>query len=280
MDPTRDARIGPTAHYTAYVWHRLGMPYADLFATGRGARLFWGFRLAGEWMATVSRTLPSMDQYLALRHRLIEAALAEHDPDSIIELGAGLSRRGVTWAAERAVPYVEIDLPHMVAAKRELIARRAPAELRHRLEGKLRIEEGDVLDPRLGPRLAELLRGARRPAVIAEGVMSYFDHGERARIAGSVRQGLEAGHPGVFLCDMRTEAAGRALGPVTRVLRLGIGLATRGRGARPNFVDDAEVRAFFAGLGYGSVDKLDGSRLPDLAHLRFPGAVWKAQVGD
>lgn len=278
MDPTRDERIGPTAHYTAYVWHRLGMPYGDLFATPKGARLFWSFRLAGEWMASASHRVPSMEQYLALRHRLIEAALEEQQPDRIVEIGAGLSRRGVTWAAEKAVPYVELDLPHMAAVKRELLVRRAPPELRRRLEGQLQIEEADILDPGFGARLAELLQGARRPAVIAEGVVGYFDMGERQHIVSSVRQGLGTSQ-GIFLCDLRTHAAGRALGPIVGGMRLAIRLVTRGRGIREDFADDADVRAFFARTGFARADKLDASRLADLAHLTFPSAVWRATAG-
>ena len=72
MTDGSDARIAPTAHYTAYIWHRLGLPYAELFVTPEGRRLFWTFRLAGEWIAAASPSLPSMVQYLELRHRVID----------------------------------------------------------------------------------------------------------------------------------------------------------------------------------------------------------------
>ncbi|MFW5925684.1 MAG: class I SAM-dependent methyltransferase [Myxococcota bacterium] len=276
MDPTRDERIGPTAHYTAYVWKRLGLPHAELFATPRGARLFWSFRAAGEWTAAASRRVPSMEQYLGLRHRLIEAALDEHAPDHVVELGAGLSRRGLTWAADRAVPFTEIDLPHMARAKRALLAGASP-EVRPRAEAHLRIEEGDVLDPALGDRLRSLLAGARRPAVVAEGLVGYFASDERLRILRSVHEGLSGASDGIFLCDLRTRDAGQRLGPAVKAMRLGIRLVTRGRGIRSDFADDAEVRAFFTQGGFAQADKLDASRLPDLAHLPFPSAVWRAR---
>lgn len=279
MDPTRDERIAPTAHYTAYVWKRLGLPHAELFATPRGAHLFWGFRAAGEWAAAASGRVPSMEQYLGLRHRLIEAALEEHAPGHVVELGAGLSRRGLTWAADRAVPFTEIDLPHMVQAKRALLERASP-EVRRRAEAHLRIEEGDVLDPALGDRLRRLLAGVRRPAVVAEGLVGYFAPDERHRIVRSVREGLSDAADGIFLCDLRTRDAGRALGPAVKAMRLGIRLVTRGRGIRSDFADDAEVRAFFTQGGFPQADKLEASRLPDLAHLRFPSAVWRARRAD
>ena len=37
-------KIGPTAHVTAYAWHQLGLPYANLFATREGATMYWAFR--------------------------------------------------------------------------------------------------------------------------------------------------------------------------------------------------------------------------------------------
>jgi O-methyltransferase involved in polyketide biosynthesis len=278
MDPLRDAKIGPTAHYTAYVWKRLGLPHAELFATRQGARLFWSFRLAGEWLMAASPRVPSMEQYLALRHRLMEAALDEHGPDRIVELGAGLSRRGVTWAGDRGVPYVEVDLPHMTRAKRALLARRAPEALRGRLAERLTLVEGDILDPGFGQTLAGHLAGARRPAVIAEGVVGYFDRAERQRILSAVCRGLVSGH-GIFLCDVRTRAAVEAVGPAMAALRTGIRIATGGRGARPDFEDDDDVRGMLLSAGFDRADKLDAARLPDLAHLPFPTAVWRAHRG-
>src|SRR5512134_2286550 len=125
-------RIGPTAHYTAYVWHRAGLPHAEHFATRQGAVLYWGFFALGEWATRLSPRVPSMRQYLEYRHRLIDAVVARQQPGCVLELGAGLTRRAVTWAADRGVPAIELDLPAMAAVKRERL-RQAPAALRERL---------------------------------------------------------------------------------------------------------------------------------------------------
>ena len=50
-------KIGLTAHYTGYVWQRLDLPYAELFATPTGAVLYWGFFGLGEW---TTRVLPGV----------------------------------------------------------------------------------------------------------------------------------------------------------------------------------------------------------------------------
>jgi hypothetical protein len=91
--PTADEKIGPTAHYTAYVWHRLGFPNAHVFVTPLGRTLFWSFRFAGEGLMTWVPSVPSMTQYLEYRHRAFESVVEDGEPDVVVELGAGLSRR-------------------------------------------------------------------------------------------------------------------------------------------------------------------------------------------
>ncbi|WP_394830618.1 FAD-dependent oxidoreductase [Pendulispora rubella] len=275
-----DARIAPTAYYTAYVWHRLGMPHAKLFATARGAALFWGFRLAGEWLSLLSSRVPSTVQYLAMRHLAIEHELERMAPDRVVEIGAGLSRRGITWAPEKGIRYIEVDLPNIVKAKHARLAA-APRALRDRLDGRWSLLSFDILDARFGDWLAAQLEGARRPVVVAEGVLVYFDMAERARIVASVRKGLAASGGGAFLCDMRTveEAGNMAL--AVNVLRGVIRLATRGRGTRADFPRIDDVRSFFARAGFASAEPVDRKVLPsNLAKLSSPVRVWAVQSSE
>ena len=270
----RDVRIGPTAHYTAYAWHRLGLPHAELFATSTGARLFWTLRALGEWLVVLHPRLPSMLQYLEARHRGIEAALEDARPDRVIELGAGLSRRGLTWAA-CGVPYVEVDLPHMVAAKQGRIAAMAPAALRAALAGRLTHAAQDVLAPGFAGWLRQALAGAERPVVIAEGVLGYFEPDERARLAGGIAAALPPG--GRFLCDLRAADGGAAMRVAVRFLKAGIFLATSGRGARADFADEAEIRSFFAEAGFCTAAPVPVERAtPHLARLRQGVRIWEA----
>jgi O-methyltransferase involved in polyketide biosynthesis len=276
----RDARIAPTAFYTAYVWHRLGLPHASLFATPLGARLFWSLRIAVEWITLLHSRLPSMPQYLEARHRSIDHVLTKRSPDRVIELGAGLSRRGVTWAADHGVSYVEVDLPHMVEAKRRWIATRADAALRERLAGRLDHVAQDVLAPGFAEWLAETLEGAARPVIIAEGVLGYFGGAERAALARSIATGLCSAGGGSFLCDLRSARGGLVERAAVRGLRAGIWLATRGRGAREDFADDAAIRGFFAEAGFSASAPVRlADAVPSLTHLQVPAQVWEALVG-
>lgn len=275
MSNERDARIAPTAHYTAYVWHRLGLPHAELFATDEGRRLFWSFRLAGEWVAAVAPRIPSMMQYLELRHRSIELALDELAPDGVVEIGAGLSRRGLTWAADRGVPYLEVDLPHMVEAKAARLLRASEA-VRRRSAGRLTQASFDVLDAGFSDFLAEHLAGKERPVVVAEGLLGYFPMHERLAVASAVAAALEKVGGGDFVCDLRAKEGGPQVAAAARVLKLGIRLATKGRGTREDFQSVGAVRGYFADAGFRDAQPVDTSALPHLAHLRSPGRVWVA----
>lgn len=273
----RDVKIGPTAHYTAYVWHRLGMPYAEHFATPLGARLFWSLRAAGEWLVALSPTLPSMPQYLELRHRLIEHELTRLRPDRVVELGAGLSRRGLTWAVDHGVRYTEVDLPHMVAAKEQRIAA-LPGALPERARRRLDHVARDVLAPDFPQWLEQQLAGAEQPVVIAEGLLGYFEPEERARLARSIAAALRRAGGGSFLCDLRAREGGRGVELASRFLKLGIRAVTRGRGARADFASVAEVRDFFERAEFSFADSADSAVLPHLEGLRTPGRIWHARV--
>jgi O-methyltransferase involved in polyketide biosynthesis len=267
-----DQKIGPTAYYTAYVWHRLGLPHAELFATTTGATLFWGFRLGGEWVAAALPGIPSMSQYLAQRHLAIEHALAEHNPDRIIELGAGLSRRGVTWAVDRGVPYVEVDLPHMVDAKRA----RIPEELRARAGERLAHESHDVLAPDFADRLRVMLGDAKRPAIVAEGLLGYFPRGERFALTRAIATAL-SGRDGIFLSDHRGSEGGPVIALATQALKACVKLVTRGRGAAEDFRDAADIRAFFADAGFASATPVDLREVPNAPRVPPAATVWRAR---
>lgn len=267
---TDDDKIAPTAHYTAYVWHRLGMPHAELFATPLGAALFWGFRVAGEGaLPRLAPGVPSMQRYLELRHRGIERAVEAIAPDRIIELGAGLSRRGVTFAS-RGIAYVEVDLPAMTALKQRLIEARASAALKAQIASKLTQLAADVLDERFERELASLVRGAERPVVIAEGLLGYFARPDRERLVRSIARALDG--RGALVCELRTAPADAAVAGAVRVLKGGIRLVTRGRGTREDFADHDDVRRFFLDAGFAEAKPL----APLEPSIRTPARVWRA----
>ena len=276
--PDRHERIAPTAHFTAYTWHHLGLPYAELFATARGARLFWTLRFTIEWSLMLRGTVPTMAQYLGQRHRVIDWVLDRHAPDRVVEIGAGLSRRGVTWAADRGVPYAEVDLPHMIAAKRALIEARAPGALRARLAERLSHHALDVVDPRFGERLCALLAGAARPAVVAEGLLGYLTLAQRSALLAGVRSALVP-RGGVFVFDGHLADAQRKVGRASQILRSLIGLVTRGQGVRDPFPDAASAEAAYRAAGFTRIERFEPlallEEIPDMARVYSPVNIYK-----
>ncbi len=273
-EPIEDDKIGPTAHYTAYVWHRLGFPNAERFVTPLGRAMFWGFRLAGEGALTYAPFAPSMTQYLEYRHRAFESVLEDAPPDVVIELGAGLSRRGVTWAS-RGVRYVEVDLPPMVRAKQRMIAERADPALLEAIRGRLEHVSLDILSAAFPAQLAALLEGAARPVVMTEGVLTYFTPEDRRKLARSVATAL-AGR-GAFVGEMRVKQAPGATDAALKTLRGAIRLVTRGRGAGAEEESHEAAREAFLGAGFSDVQPIDPGRWPHLARWPLPARVWVAR---
>lgn len=278
----RDERVGPTAHYTAYAWFRLGMPYAEWFKTRTGAQLFWAMRLSLEWLTRLSPSVPTLLDYLELRHRSIDHTLSRLNPDLVVELGAGLSRRGVTWALDHGVRYLEVDLPHMTAAKRRLLAR-LPKTMRKSISTRLELHSVDVLAEDFQLWLTQQLAGSQRPVVIAEGLLGYFSMQERESLASAVAGALaSAGRAtqftGALLCDLRVTSPATGTRAAVKALRGAIRIATRGRGAREDFESNTAIERLFLEQGFDSARPIEPQEVPGLehlAHLEFPARVWQ-----
>lgn len=282
-------KVSPTALATAYGWKQLGMPYAELFATREGAALYWSFAAATNGVVRAMGA-PTLLDYLEFRHRMLEAQLARLEPDLIVELGAGLSRRGVTWVLDRGVDFVEVDLPGQVARKRRLLAEadRRP-EIRGRIgaalaNGRFELRASDILDPAFGDELARLFEGRARPVVVSEGLVDYLELDDRARLWTNLAAGFRrAGVEGHYLTDLQRADRERKVGAMAAVLRAAIRVVTRGQGTRTPYADlDAVARAF-AEAGFEGGEELNPRVLaedePRLRQLRSPTTIWHGWVG-
>ena len=125
--------IGPTAHYTGYVWTRHGLSH-PLLATASGRLYFRAAQPVNALASLCGQT--SLEGLLLARHRVIDALLAEAIDagriTQVIELAAGLSPRGWRFADRygQNLTYIDTDLPDMAARKRRLLARMGFAQLR------------------------------------------------------------------------------------------------------------------------------------------------------
>ncbi|KIG14112.1 O-Methyltransferase involved in polyketide biosynthesis [Enhygromyxa salina] len=275
-------KIGPTAHVTAYAWYQLGLPYSHLFATREGAMMYWAFRAATE-PAIRAFKIPSLLDYLEFRHRMLDTQLDAMAPDRIIELGAGLSHRGVTWALDRGVRYTEIDLPHMSAAKRGMLDK-APGRVRLALHnGTLELRSTNILAPSFADEFAELVAGAERPVVVSEGMLDYFELSDRETLLHNLAAGFrKAGVAGHYLTDLQRGDRERKAGTAAKVTRQAIKLATRGQAVAKPFRNLEHVDRVFALAGFDAgaelAPKLLAEREPRLRRLRSPTTIWLASV--
>lgn len=275
-------KIGPTASVTAYAWYQLGMPYSQLFVTREGAAMYWAFRLLTEPAVRVARFI-SLLEYLEFRHRMMEAEIELLNPDRIVELGAGLSRRGITCVLDRGVRYTEIDLPHMSAAKRRILER-GPGRVQQAVRGgELELRSTDILAPSFADELAELLADAERPLVISEGMIDYFELSDRELLLRNIVGGLrKPGRRGHYLTDVQRGDRERKYGLGPAILRAAIKLATKGQGPARPFADLDKVQRVFAQAGFDGAEELQPkdliTREPKLEGLRSPTSILLAWV--
>lgn len=212
--------LSVTALYTSQVWTWGGLSYAHLFATPEAKRVFDVTNAALGVAKLVRRDLPALRYALLHRHTMIDHLLQDAAPERVIELAAGLSRRGA--ANCRELPYLEIDLPPMIAKKRELLGR--TSEGRDVL-ASLRMLGADVMHVEL----------AGAPAfVIAEGLMMYLDRSARRELFEHVLPVAER-----FVFDLVPRDEEPAPGFVGRLLEAGMKRFTGGR----TFERDANTRA-------------------------------------
>jgi hypothetical protein len=116
--PRGNRRVAPTAYFTAQAWIAAGFPNAELFDTPEGRLLFGSARRLIGHLGRIAPSLPWHLEFLYLRHRAFEARLRELEPTFVLEVGAGLSSRGLTLARQWPdTIYVEVDLEGVVLEK-------------------------------------------------------------------------------------------------------------------------------------------------------------------
>jgi O-methyltransferase involved in polyketide biosynthesis len=106
---------------------------------------------------------------------------------SIVELGAGLSFRGLAVVESAPVAYVDTDLPDMVAIKRSLL----PSLSTKPRQGSLRLEALDALDRDALLKVIDALPEGP-VTIVNEGLLMYLDDEEKRRLAANLRDVLRA----------------------------------------------------------------------------------------
>lgn len=235
-------------------------PNAELFDTWTGRVLFGAAETARSLFGPLlPPVLRHAQEYLFVRHHVYEERLRQLAPDFVLEVGAGLSPRGITVARDRpTLTYVEADLPHMVEEKRRRL--RATA-----LPPNYYLAPIDLLGAGLSTPVVP--RREQRVLAITEGVTDYLSMEEKAVAWRNLSAFLRAAGGGHYLCEIHP-ASLHAEYP--RVARLGMraigavagGLSFEGR----IFRNPEDALALLRDSGFDDAAVLDAARLNRSRH--------------
>lgn len=171
------ASISQSAKWLALTKATTTIPFAR-----EAAVLLFGEALVREAESTVASLTGAGLAHFEHRYRSIDQALEIVGHRNIVEIGAGLSFRGLAMARSPGIHYLDTDLPELVAIKSDLMA-----QLDHEpLGGTLRLEPLNALAP-------GALAGAVRQmppgpvALVNEGLLMYLDMTEKQHLAATVR---------------------------------------------------------------------------------------------
>ena len=195
---------------TASAWAHYGFDYADWFDTARGRALFTPLHAFCRGLRPVAPTLGAFTDSLYWRHYWFSTWTERQAPALAVEIGAGLSTRGIAYAERhRDAVWVDYDLPDLAAARRRLIGDRP-------LPANYRLAAGDLLDTRLGAELAAPESGPT--VVLTEGVVDYLDSNEKRHAWTNVAQLLERLGGGRYLLEVHPRAYLMRFGVAARVM--------------------------------------------------------------
>ena len=257
-----------TALYTNGASTRQDFPGARLLAC-EDADMVFGITNGFLRLATITRRLPNLAASVIQRHAMLDHLLAEELAATraprgpfVLEIAAGLSPRGIAFTAlpnMEDLDYVEVDLPAVIARKRELLARTLEgqdAALRENLHLIAADVERSDLSTLVEP--ASQAQPARPLTVIAEGLFMYLDREARrhlwARIAALL---ADAGGGSSFLFDLVPPAEEPPTGLGGRLLECALKAATGGRTFERDGATRDEILADLDASGFTSVETFE-----------------------
>ncbi len=253
--------LSVTALYTSQVWAWGGLAGAELFATVDGKRVFDVTNAALGAASVLKRDAVPLRYALLHRHAMIDHLLRGAPAPEVLELAAGLSRRGAAFSADPARHYTEVDLPPVIARKRELLARTAAGQA-VLARPNLALVGADVETAALAT-----WRTPGTPLfVIAEGLMVYLQAPAQrqlwARVAalGDVR----------FVFDLVPWCEQPPPGALGAALDRAMKRFTGGRGFERDARTRADLRAELLAAGFATVDVHDSTELARTWNLPHP----------
>jgi O-methyltransferase involved in polyketide biosynthesis len=229
-----------TALYTSQVWAWGELPCAELLASRDGKRVF---DVTNAVLGVMRRGTP-LRYALLHRHAMIDRLVAEWQPRRVVELAAGLSRRGAALSMDPDLHYVEVDLPDVVAHKRKLLER-SEAGRAVLARPNFALVAADVETYELPPC----------DVVIAEGLVMYLDAAARRALFAKVAA-LADVH---FVFDLTPADEEPKAGVTGRLLGAAMKRFTNGRTFERDARTREDVVAELRGAGFANAAAIAAS---------------------
>ena len=111
--------LSVTALYTSATWSWGHLPDAELLVHPQAHIVF---NVVNAVIALIRPFFPGLAPLrssLVHRHMMIDRLVATSGARQVLELAAGLSRRGVSLSSDSGLDYTEVDAPHVIEAERK-----------------------------------------------------------------------------------------------------------------------------------------------------------------
>ena len=177
------AKLSVTKRFAAYMRQFSDIPYAADTADIIQARPAFEAFLRPHKL--IPEDLHFYAPYFESRHKAISAAIQRVNPRQVLEIGAGLSPRGLTLSADGRIFYVETDLEAMIGEKRALLA---ALTRRNRLPARnnLRNVAADALELDQLLAAANYFKSGQRLVIVHEGLLQYLSSSETEQVARNI----------------------------------------------------------------------------------------------
>jgi O-methyltransferase involved in polyketide biosynthesis len=257
--------LSVTALYTSGTWAWAGLPGADLLASPDAQRVFGATNAALGVARLFNPGLRSLRHSLVHRHTMIDHLARVAGARQILELAAGLSPRGVTFSADPAIRYTEVDLPHTSAHKRKLLER-SDAGRAALARPNLRLVAADVTEAPLD----DLVTAGEPIFVVAEGLLMYLSPEKQRALWRKLARLVDRAGAGTLVFDLVPTVEQPPPGAVGRALEGIMKAFTRGQA----FTRDTRTRHDIAGdvreAGFEGVEMFEPADVVAAWQLPFP----------
>jgi len=259
-------KISPTAKLVAYLRTFTDIPYAKEIASESGAKKAFQ-ELAGESKESMVRFAP----FWEARYKVTDRILAEYDMTQVLEIAAGLSPRGLSMTRNPDVVYVVTDLPEMLEVE-ETIAETIIAKSNgHR--SNLHFQAANALDMESLSKAATAFKSDRPLAIIAEGLLPYFNRREQGVLAGNIHEVLGK-YDGLWIVtEAHTKQYWQEISQLDDKLmqkRLSAISSSTGSNVQNNvFADKNDMERFFGKAGFKMEEYSHTRVLEDLSSVKL-----------